>query len=92
VLNRVLKPAAKRAGLAGVSFHTLRHTANTLAESAGISTEARMKFMGHADAKTNARYTHPEASAFTKMLDGVQKPGRIPDSESEPKQLTERVQ
>ncbi len=73
ILNRNIKPAAKRAGLGKVTFHDLRHTANTLAEKAGIGDAARQKFMGHADARTNARYTHPEGEDFARRLAEVQK-------------------
>lgn len=73
ILNRHIKPAAKRAGLGKVTFHDLRHTANTLAEKAGIGDAARQKFMGHADARTNARYTHPEAEDFVRRFAEVQK-------------------
>jgi integrase len=54
--------AAKRAGLTGISFHTLRHTWITRALEEGAAPVAVKEIAGHADLKTTMRYTHPEAS------------------------------
>jgi integrase len=45
--RRVLIPAAKRAGLAGVGFHTLRHTCASLLIESGISPLRLQRWMGH---------------------------------------------
>lgn len=47
---RVLAPAAKRAGLGSVTPHVLRHTAASLAISAGANVKAVQKMLGHASA------------------------------------------
>jgi site-specific recombinase XerC len=48
--QRVLKPAWQRAGIARLTFHGLRHTAASLAISAGASPKAVQKMPGHASA------------------------------------------
>ncbi len=53
------------------SFHSLRHTFNSSMFNGGISQETRMKLVGHADAKTNAGYTHAELAALRRAVDAV---------------------
>jgi integrase len=45
--RRVLVPAAERAGLTGVGFHTLRHTCASLLIEAGLSVLRLQRWMGH---------------------------------------------
>jgi integrase len=47
---RVFDPAAERAGLSGVTPHDLRHTAASLAVSAGANVKAVQRMLGHASA------------------------------------------
>lgn len=48
--RNVLDPAAARAGLAGLTPHELRHTAASLAVSAGANVKAVQRMLGHASA------------------------------------------
>ena len=55
--------AAERAGLTygrrdGVTFHTLRHVAQTEMAAMGITETKRSDVMGHADLATTQKYTH----------------------------------
>jgi integrase len=45
--RRVLVPAAARAGLTGVGFHTLRHTCASLLIESGLSPLRLQRWMGH---------------------------------------------
>jgi integrase len=45
--RRVLIPAAQRAGLTGVGFHTLRHTCASILIEAGLSPLRLQRWMGH---------------------------------------------
>jgi integrase len=54
--------ACKRAGIEGLRFHDLRHTAATRMIEAGGNIVAVSKILGHSDIKTTMRYTHPENS------------------------------
>jgi integrase len=45
--RRVLAPAAERAGLSGVGFHTLRHTWASLLIESGLSVLRLQRWMGH---------------------------------------------
>ena len=47
-LSRIFRPAVKRSGLAGVSFHTLRHTAASLLISQGTPITTVSGILGHA--------------------------------------------
>lgn len=47
VMGRVLKPAARRAGLGWVGFHSLRHTAASRAFRAGWKAKQVQAFLGH---------------------------------------------
>ena len=57
-LRRRYKAAQRRAGLRPLRFHDLRHTFGSLAARMAVSTRELQEWMGHADAKTTARYTH----------------------------------
>ncbi len=48
--RRVFDPAARAAGLAGLTPHELRHTAASLAVSAGANVKAVQRLLGHASA------------------------------------------
>jgi integrase len=45
--RRVLLPAAERAGLSGVGFHTLRHTCASMLIESGVSPLRLQRWMGH---------------------------------------------
>ena len=45
--RRVLVPAAQRAGLTGVGFHTLRHTCASMLIESGLSPLRLQRWMGH---------------------------------------------
>ena len=48
--HRVLTPAARAAGLEGLSAHDLRHTAASLAIAAGANVKVVQQMLGHASA------------------------------------------
>ncbi|GBD38674.1 MAG: hypothetical protein KatS3mg078_2252 [Deltaproteobacteria bacterium] len=54
--------ACKKAGIHGLRFHDLRHTAATRMVETGASIVAISRILGHSDLKTTMRYTHPEDS------------------------------
>ena len=57
--SRVLKPAAQRAGVPWLSWHTLRHTCGTLLFREGWSIKAVQHYLGHhSPAFTLAVYVH----------------------------------
>jgi integrase len=47
---------------------SLRHTLNSWLEAAGVPQERRQLITGHADARTNTRYTHVEIAALGAAL------------------------
>lgn len=50
--------AAKAAGLRPLTFHDLRHSFGSTAVNASLSGRELQAWMGHADARTTARYSH----------------------------------
>lgn len=61
-MRTAFKAACRRAGLGGLGFHDLRHTAATRMVESGANIVAISKMLGHSDIKTTMRYTHPEDS------------------------------
>jgi len=51
------------------SFHSLRHTFNSLLANAGVSEEVRRKMTGHASPMMNQKYTHLESDTLKKAMD-----------------------
>jgi len=51
-------PATRAAGVEGLRFHDLRHTAATLALAAGANTRELMERMGHTSPQVALRYQH----------------------------------
>jgi integrase len=59
VMARVLKPAAKRAGVPWMGFHTLRHTCATMLFRHGLNAKQVQVWLGHhSPAFTLATYVH----------------------------------
>lgn len=56
--DRVWRPAARAAGLEGLRFHDLRHTAGTLAARTGATTKEIMVRLGHASSRAAMIYQH----------------------------------
>jgi integrase len=57
-LRRRYRAAQKQAGLEPIRFHDLRHTFGSLAITQAESVRELQDWMGHADARTTARYVH----------------------------------
>ena len=83
--NRVVKPAARRAGVPWAGFHTFRHTCATRPFRAGLSAVQVQLWLGHHDPGfTLSRYVHllpgdlPDA-AFLDELEGGHRRDTRPD-------------
>jgi len=69
-----LKNALKKAGIEGVTLHTLRHTYGSRLGMLGTDVKTIQELMGHRDIKMTMRYSHPTADHKRKaveMLDRV---------------------
>jgi site-specific recombinase XerD len=68
-INRIVRRAARRAGLEGVHAHTLRHCfASHLLEASG-DLRAVQELLGHASVASTAKYTHLQTSALRGTLE-----------------------
>jgi integrase len=74
VAARVLKPAAKRAGVPWAGFHTFRHTCATMLFRHGLNAKQAQMWLGHhSPAFTLATYVHllPDDLPDPAFLDGI---------------------
>ena len=56
--RRAYEPALRKAGIQGVCWHTLRHTAASRRVMAGVDLVTVKEIMGHRDIETTLRYAH----------------------------------
>jgi integrase len=74
VAARVLKPAAKRAGVPWAGFHTFRHTCATMLFRHGLNAKQAQMWLGHhSPAFTLSTYVHllPDDLPDPTFLDGI---------------------
>ena len=63
-LQRAFREACKQAGIEGLRFHDLRHTAATRLVEAGIPLAAVAELLGHSSIRMTERYSHPQDSVI----------------------------
>ena len=63
-INAVVRAACRRAGIAPVGCHQLRHTAATTMLQAGASLEEIGQVLRHRDRRTTAIYAHVDRAAL----------------------------
>jgi integrase len=59
---------SKGRGFTNKTFHSFRHTTNTLLDEADVPYEVRKDITGHSSARQNERYTHRSASKLAAVL------------------------
>lgn len=72
VAGEVLQAASKGSKartVRSLSFHSLRHSFNSVMANAGVPQEVRMKLTGHATATVNTGYTHHELKPLRAAID-----------------------
>jgi integrase len=70
-LNRPWRSIAKRAGLAGLRIHDLRHTHASFGAAAGLGLPIIGKLLGHARASTTQRYAHLDTDPLRRASDHI---------------------
>jgi integrase len=70
-LNRPWRTIVKRAGLAGLRIHDLRHTHASFGAGAGLGLPIIGKLLGHARATTTARYAHLDTDPLRRASDHI---------------------
>lgn len=70
-LQEWIRVAKKALGMPTFSFHSLRHTAATLGDQAGMTLAERMKVLGHRDRATSMHYTHADLEEVRKKMERV---------------------
>lgn len=66
--RREKDPSSKGRGFTNKTFHSFRHTTNTLLDEADVPYEVRKDITGHSSARQNERYTHRSASKLAEVL------------------------
>jgi integrase len=57
-LRNIFRPALRKAGIQGASWHSLRHTAASRRIMPGVDLVTVKEFLGHRDIETTMRYSH----------------------------------
>lgn len=60
IVGKITRHTEEGRANSSLSFHSLRHSFNSVMANAGVSQEIRMKLTGHASAEMNKGYTHHE--------------------------------
>jgi integrase len=69
IIQRHLKPAGRKLGMAWLSLHDLRRTFATLADQEKISIGERKELMGHGRAEMTLHYTHVPSQQVFEVLE-----------------------
>jgi integrase len=72
-LNRPWRAVSRRAGLAGVRLHDLRHTHASIGAGAGLGLPIIGKLLGHSQPITTARYAHLDNDPVRKASETIGK-------------------
>jgi len=77
---KILKPAAKRAGVPWATWHSFRHSNATFADAQGMTMAERQKALGHSEARMTLHYTHPEMERVRAGVEAIAALVLPPDS------------
>lgn len=70
-LKRPWAAITKHAGLTGLRIHDLRHSFASVGAWSGLGLPIIGKLLGHADAKTTARYAHVDVDSSRRAADAI---------------------
>jgi integrase len=70
-LNRPWRAIVKRAGLAGVRIHDLRHTQASVGAGLGLGLPIIGRLLGHTQPSTTARYAHLDADPLRRASEHI---------------------
>jgi integrase len=70
-LKRPWRAICKRAGVAGVRIHDLRHTFASVGVGGGLGLPAIGSLLGHTNAATTKRYAHLADEAARRAVDAI---------------------
>jgi integrase len=67
----------------GLSFHSLRHSFNSILANAGVSEEMRMALTGHKSRDIHQKYTHHDLEVFQAAIGMLPRVGEITDVDAQ---------
>jgi len=71
-VKRAFGTACKKAGIIGLRFHDLRHTAATKMIEAGVDLVTASKILGHASIQMTMRYAHPTPENMKRAVEKLE--------------------
>lgn len=71
--DRAFETACRLAGIEGLRFHDLRHTATTWMDEADLSQAQKQNMIGHADDRTHQRYHNMSSDIVTAIREKMRK-------------------
>jgi integrase len=81
VLTRAFTRHALRVGLAGLTFHDLRHDAASTLTAAGVSQRAIMEILGHRDPRMSVKYQHLAPGHLRDAMRALERAAVVPTTE-----------
>lgn len=81
-VREAFEGACRRAGITGLRFHDLRHTAGTRMSLAGVDLPTVKEILGHATILTTLRYAHPTSERRRRAVEALAS-GQYMDSKGE---------
>lgn len=69
--NRHVRDTARKLQMGVVGWHSLRHSAATLAEKVGVSPAMRQQILGHSSPRMTLLYTHGDAESVREKFKGL---------------------
>ena len=70
------------------TFHSLRHSFNSVLANAGVADEIRMKLTGHSSKMMNTRYTHLEVNTLKSAMTSIPLFGSKPDDPADDESIS----
>jgi len=70
VTSQVVEGTGEGKSFNPLTYHSLRHTCNSIMANAGVSQDVRRLILGHASDQMNTRYTHLQIATSGKALAG----------------------
>jgi len=75
-IKNAFRSALREAGIEGLRFHDIRHTAGTRMADAGVPITAVADILGHADVRTTMRYAHATDEARRRAVKALEESSR----------------
>ena len=90
-IRRHFEPALRQAGITGVCWHSLRHTAASRRVMAGVDLVSVKEILGHRDIQTTLRYSHLSPGHLQEMVNRGSLSGTVTRTVTSPDEVRGQV-